>query len=77
MGFEIILAYNNFDLEMIFNLFSIIYSDMIIYKDLYLQWLVDKINSFLNKDITISDNNTESNVEAGNNKDNPLDSSSR
>lgn len=38
MGFDIILAYNNIDLEMNFNFFSIIYIDMINYKDLYLQW---------------------------------------
>ena len=60
MGFDIILAYNNINPEILVNFFSIIFSEIIIYKDLYLQWLVEKINSFINKDITISDNKIES-----------------
>jgi hypothetical protein len=72
MGFDIILAYNNIDTEMIFNFFNLIYSDMIIYKDLYLQLRVDKINYFINQDITIYEKKIESNVETVNDK--PLES---
>jgi len=61
LGVDIILAYNQINFEMIMIFFSICYNDFcIFYKDVYLQWIVDKLNSFITKKI-------ESNIEDGDN----------
>jgi hypothetical protein len=57
LGVDIILAYNQINFEMIMIFFSICYNDFcIFYKDVYLQWIVDKLNSFITKKIEDSHN---------------------
>jgi hypothetical protein len=56
LGVDIILAYNQISFEMIMIFFSICYSELIFYKDVYLQWIVDKLNSFITKKIEDSHN---------------------
>ena len=76
LAYDLILAYHNIDIDIeeliiiIKNIYNNMYSNLIIYKDKYLQFLIDKLTSFKNdiefKNLNISnDNNKELNVNDG------------
>jgi hypothetical protein len=57
LGFDIILAYHGINNDMLMEIMYNVYSNIIIYKNLCLQWLVDQLNSFITNDNIISEIN--------------------
>jgi len=51
LGYDYILAPHQIELDLLIDFFNNIYSQLTLYKNQYLQWLINQLNSFISHDI--------------------------